>query len=471
MNTVAKPVQTREQTAALESAIGELRALLGDRLSTQPQIRAQHGHGEAFYPALPPDAVAFPESTEETAAIVRICAKHRVPIIPFGAGTSLEGHVCAPHGGVCVSTARMDRILESRSEDLLCHVEAGVTRETLNRYLRDEGTFFPMDPGADATLGGMAATRASGTNAVRYGTMRENVIALTVVLPNGEVMRTARRARKSAAGYDLTRLFVGSEGTLGIITEVTVRLYGLPETTAVARCAFPDLRAATDTVIQTIQLGVPIARVELLDTLHVQALNGYSNLDLPESPTLFLEFHGSRASVDEQIATVRAIASDHGTSGYVSETDPERCRRLWKARHDAYHAAKSLRPGRSVWSTDVCVPISRLSDCLAETHRDLAGSRLLAPIVGHVGDGNFHMSMLLDPDDPEDMAEARRLHERLVERALRMDGTCTGEHGVGMGKRGYLLAEHGPVALQAMRSIKAALDPLGIMNPGKVLLD
>jgi D-lactate dehydrogenase (cytochrome) len=452
----------------LDDLIRELRDLLGERFSTAAAVRAQHGKDESFHTAQPPDAVAFPNSTIEVAAIVKACAARRVPVIPFGAGTSLEGGVGAPMGGVCIDTTGMDRILRIGAEDMDATVEAGVTRKRLNQDLRDTGLFFAVDPGADATLGGMAATRASGTNAVRYGTMRENVLNLTVVLADGRVVRTAARARKSAAGYDLTRLFVGSEGTLGVITEVTVRLYGIPEAISAAVCSFPTVDAAVDTCIRAIQCGVPVARVELLDEVQMDAVNRYAGLDYPLRPALFFEFHGTPDGVREQAATVQDIAAGHDGSNFEWALRPEDRTRLWQARHDAYYAALALKPGAVGWSTDVCVPISRLAACISETRAELAAAAVLATIVGHVGDGNFHVIFVLDPDRPEELAEAKRLNERIVARALAMGGTCTGEHGVGAGKMEFLAAEHGE-ALAVMRALKRTLDPDNLMNPGKVL--
>ncbi len=450
------------------SLLVSLRQLLGDRLSTSPAVCAHHGKDESYHAPHAPDAVAFAHSTEEVAAIVKICADHKTPVIAFGTGTSLEGHVAALAGGICVDMSQMNRILRINAADLDASVEAGVTRKQLNEHLRDTGLFFPIDPGADASLGGMAATRASGTNAVRYGTMRENVLALTVVLADGRVIRTARRARKSAAGYDLTRLFVGSEGTLGIITEVTLRLYGIPEAISAAVCAFPNIEGAVDTVILTIQNGVPVARIELLDECQMAAINKYSKLDHKVAPTLFFEFHGSPAGVAEQAETVKAIASEHGGDDFRWATTSEERSKLWQARHDAYYAALALRPGSKGWATDVCVPISRLAECITETKRDLAQSPLPYALVGHVGDGNFHLVFMIDPDRPEEVAEASRLNDRMVARALAMEGTSTGEHGVGYGKMDFLIAEHGE-AVSVMRTIKKALDPDGILNPGKIV--
>jgi len=457
------------RTTFPDDLAAELRALLGDRLSTGDAVRAQHGKDESYHEPHPPDAVAFPNTTDEVVAIVRACAKRRVPIVPFGVGTSLEGGVGALQGGLCIDTSGLDRILRIGREDMDATVEAGVTRKRLNAELRDTGLFFPIDPGADATIGGMAATRASGTNAVRYGTMRENVLNLKVVLADGSVVTTAKRARKSAAGYDLTRLFVGSEGTLGVITEVTLRLYGIPEATAAAVCAFPSVDDAVKTCIATIQAGVPVARVELLDETQMSACVRYAKLDYAVAPTLFLEFHGSPAGVREQAETVEAIAAEHGGAGFQWATRAEDRSRLWQARHDALYAALALRPGARAWSTDVCVPISRLADCIGETRADLAGSAIPATIVGHVGDGNFHVIFLIDPNRPEEFAEAKRLNERLVRRALAMDGTSTGEHGIGAGKRAWLAEEHGLEGAALMRTLKHALDPLDLLNPGKVV--
>jgi D-lactate dehydrogenase (cytochrome) len=402
------------------------------------------------------------------AAIVKLCAGHRTPVIAFGAGTSLEGQVAALNGGISVDLSQMNRILQVNAEDLDATVEAGVTRKQLNEHLRDTGLFFPIDPGADASLGGMAATRASGTNAVRYGTMRENVLSLTVVLADGRVIRTARRARKSAAGYDLTRLFVGSEGTLGLITELTLRLYGIPEAISAAVCAFPSLEDAVNSVIETIQLGVPVARIELLDEAQMAAINKYSKLDHKVAPTLFFEFHGSASGVAEQSETVKSIAADNGGEGFRWATTVEERSKLWQARHDAYYAALALRPGSKGWATDVCVPISRLAQCIRETKQDLAQSSVPCALVGHVGDGNFHLVFMIDPNRPEEIAEAARLNNRMVTRALAMEGTCTGEHGVGYGKMDFLVAEHGE-AISVMGMIKRALDPDNLLNPGKIL--
>jgi len=456
------------QTVMTVGALEDLRALLGDRLSTSQAVREHHGKDVTYHAGHPPDAVAFAESTEEVAEIVRVCAAYKVPIIPYGTGTSLEGHIAALHGGVCIDLGRMNRILEVNDQDLDCRVQAGVTRKQLNEHLRDTGLFFPIDPGADASLGGMTATRASGTNAVRYGTMRENVLGLTAVMSDGRVVRTGGRARKSSAGYDLTRLLVGSEGTLAVITEVQLKLQGIPEAISSAVCDFESLKGAVDTVILTIQSGIPVARIELLDEVQMDACNRYSDLDYPVRPTLFFEFHGSPGGVHEQSESVAAIAAELGGGDFRWATRQEDRSKLWQARHDAYWAAKALRPGAEGWATDVCVPISRLAECLLATKQDIRDSDVLAPIVGHVGDGNFHLVYLIDLNKPEEIAKAERLNERMVNRAIAMGGTCTGEHGIGYGKIAFLQAEQGE-AVTVMRQIKRALDPDNIMNPGKVL--
>jgi D-lactate dehydrogenase (cytochrome) len=447
--------------------IEQLKALLGERLSTSQAVREQHGRDESFHAAKAPDAVAFATSTEEVAQIVRLCAQAGVPVIPFGTGTSLEGHVAALHGGISLDVSRMNDVIEVNAEDLDCRVQAGVTRKQLNEHLRDTGLFFPIDPGADASIGGMAATRASGTNAVRYGTMRENVLGMTVVTADGRVIRTGGRARKSAAGYDLTRLFVGSEGTLGVITEVQVRLYGIPEAVSAAVCSFDDMEGAVHTVILAIQMGIPIARIELLDESQMDAVNRYSKFNYPLLPTLFFEFHGTERGVAEQVEQIDELAKEHGGSGFEWATKAEDRNRLWQARHDAYYAALALKPGTKGWATDVCVPISKLADCLLQTRRDVEESGLIAPMVGHVGDGNFHLVFLVDTDDEEQMQRASEVNDRMVVRAIDMGGTCTGEHGVGYGKIKYLKHEHGE-AMSVMRAVKQALDPQGIMNPGKI---
>ena len=455
--------------ADLEAALNGLEDILGERLSRSPALCEQHGRGEAHHAARLPDAVAFARSTDEVARIVALCATHEVPVIPFGAGTSLEGHVAALRGGVSLDLTGMNRIVAVHPQDLDCTVEAGVTRKQLNAHLRDQGVFFPIDPGADATIGGMAATRASGTNAVRYGTMKENVLGLTVVTADGRVIRTGGRARKSSAGYDLTRLFVGSEGTLGVITEITLKLYGIPEATSAAVCAFPSLEAAVRTVIETIQAGVPVARIELLDALQMQACIAFSKLEnMKAAPTLFYEFHGSEAGVREQAETAQVLAEEHGGEGFAYATRAEDRNHLWQARHDAYYAALGLRPGAKGWATDACVPISALAEAVTAAAADVAETGLLAPIVGHVGDGNFHLTILIDPDDPAELEQAKAVNKRLVRRAIAAGGTCTGEHGIGMGKLDSLEEEHGP-AVAVMATLKHAMDPKGIMNPGKVV--
>jgi D-lactate dehydrogenase (cytochrome) len=437
-------------------------------VSTAVAIREQHGRDESHHEPVAPDAVVFARSTMEISKIIKVCAEFGVPVIPFGAGTSLEGHIAALHGGISLDVTQMNRILRVSTADLDCTVEAGVTRKRLDGYLRDTGLFFPIDPGADASLGGMAATRASGTNAVRYGTMRENVLSLTVVLADGRVIRTARRARKSAAGYDLTRLFVGSEGTLGVITEITLRLYGIPEAVLSAVCSFPSIEAAVNTVITAIQAGVPMARIELLDDICMAAANSYSRLSYPVAPTLFFEFHGTQQGVEEQVTQLKEFARENEGTEFLWAVTSEERNRLWQARHNLMYAVMARRPSARVWSTDVCVPISRLAECIAKSAQDIKAASLIAGITGHVGDGNFHIGYLIDPSKPEEIAEAARLNERLVARAIEMDGTCTGEHGVGYGKIDFLLAEHGE-AMSVMRSIKQALDPQNIMNPGKIL--
>lgn len=453
---------------AVGSAIGELDLILGDRLLTDEAALRAHTHTTTGLPAQLPDAVALPETTEEVARIVKVAASFGAPLIPFGAGSSLEGHVNAPFGGISVDLRRMNRVLAVRPSDLDCTVEAGVTREQLNDRLRGEGYFFPVDPGANSTLGGMAATRASGTTTVRYGSMRDNVISLKAVMADGSVVTTAGRARKSAAGYDLTRLLIGSEGTLGIITELTLRIYGLPASIAGGYCPFPSIGAACDATILAIQSGIPVARIELLEPVQIRASNRYSNLSLAEVPSLFLEFHGTEAAVAEQATAFGAIAAKFGGGPFEWDSRPEERERFWKARKDAFWAATALRPDARTTSTDVCVPLSRLADCVRETEADLKGHGLVAPILGHVGDGNFHVLLAVDWDDPSEAARADAFMKRLAERAIAMDGTCTGEHGVGQGKMAYLAAEHG-AGVPVMRAIKTALDPLGIMNPGKIL--
>ena len=466
--TAKHAVLSTPDRKAVEAAIGALHARFGNRVVTSRSVREQHANTLTWIENQPPDAVVFPQSSDEVAEIVRICAQHRVPVIPFGTGTSLEGHINAPFGGISVDFRDMNRVLAVHVEDLDCVVEPGVTRKQLNEHLRDQGLFFPIDPGADASIGGMAATRASGTNAVRYGTMKDNVLALKVVLANGNTITTSRRAKKSSSGYDLTRLFVGSEGTLGVITEVTLRLHGIPEAIAGGVCPFPSVEAACNATIATIQSGIPVARIELLDDIQVKASNAYSKLALPETPCLFLEFHGTERGVAEQSERFGEIAADHGGGPFEWAARAEDRTRLWQARHDAYWACIALRPGAKAFATDVCVPLSRLAECVTETQRDIAENGLLSPIVGHVGDGNFHCSVLIDMDNPAEVAAAKGFSERLVERALAMEGTCTGEHGVGQGKMKYLPAEHGE-ALTVMRALKGALDPDGVMNPGKLV--
>ena len=457
-----------------EAMLAALRQRFGDCCSTAAAVCAQHGRDESTYPVMPPDAVVFCESTEDVAAVVALAAEHDVPVIPYGTGSSLEGHLLAVQGGISVDVSRMAAVLQINAEDLTVTVQAGVTREQLNREIRDTGLFFPIDPGANASLGGMAATRASGTNAVRYGTMRENVLGLTVVTARtgqgSEVIRTGTRAKKSSAGYDLTRLFVGSEGTLGVMTEITLKLYPLPEAVSAAICHFPSIDAAVRTTIQVIQMGVPIARCELLDAHAIRGVNAYSKLTLREAPMLLMEFHGSPASVAEQAATVQDIARDHGGEDFEWARTPEDRTRLWTARHKAYFAALQMRPGCRSLSTDTCVPISCLAESINESVAEAEAAGLPYWVVGHVGDGNFHLSYLLDPDSAEEAATAERLSELMVQRAIRLGGTCTGEHGIGLHKIGYLVDEAGAGAVAVMRAIKQAIDPKNIMNPGKIFV-
>jgi D-lactate dehydrogenase (cytochrome) len=455
-----------EAVAAVTRALA---ASFGNRLVTSLAVRQQHGHTLTWIPNQPPDAVVFPQSTGEVAEIVKLCGAHGVPVIAFGTGTSLEGHVNAPFGGVCVDMSQMKQIIAVHGEDLDCVVEAGVTRKELNENLRDQGLFFPIDPGADASLGGMAATRASGTNAVRYGTMKDNVLALTAVMADGSIVKTSTRARKTSAGYDLTRLLVGSEGTLGIITEVTLKLHGIPEAISAGVCPFPSVKAACDATIVTIQSGLPVARIELLDDVMIRGVNLHSKLGLPETTMLFVEFHGSEAGVKEQAERFGEIAAEYGGGPFDWATKAEDRSKLWQARHDAYWAAKALRPGFDSVATDVCVPISRLAECVEETKRDIDAMGLIAPIAGHVGDGNFHTQPIVDLNDPEEVARSQGFIDRLVKRALAMGGTCTGEHGVGQKKIKYLEAEHGAPALAVMRTLKRSLDPQNILNPGKII--
>ena len=456
-------------TGKVNSVIEILQRRFGDRFTTNQTVRERHGTDESHHATMAPDAVVFPNKRAEVQQIIQLCSEHDTPVIPFGVGTSLEGHITALRGGISLDLSNMNSVLRVNAEDLDVTVEAGVTRKQLNQHLRDTGLFFPIDPGADATIGGMSATRASGTNAVRYGTMRDNVLSLGVVLPDGRYIRTGKRARKSSAGYDLTRIFVGSEGTLGAITDVTLRLYGIPETISSAVCTYPTINDAVNAVILIIQSGIPIARVELIDEVQMQALNRFSGLGYAELPTLFFEFHGTQTGVAEQIKSVRSISDDFGGADFAWASKPEERSKLWKARHDAHYANMQLRPGAKAWPTDVCVPISRLAQCIAETRDDIERSGLLAPIVGHVGDGNFHVDMVLDLDDAGEVARATALNKRLVSRALSMDGTCTGEHGVGLGKIDSLEEEHGDIALDVMRCLKHAMDPKNIMNPGKIV--
>jgi len=451
-----------------QSVVGELRTLLGERVSVSPAVREHHGKDESYFPYAPPDAVVFPESTEEVRDVVDICRRHRVPMIPYGVGTSLEGHILAIRGGVCIDMSRMNQVLAVHEEDLDAVVQAGVTRKQLNEYIKHTGLFFPIDPGADATLGGMSATRASGTNAVRYGTMRENVLSLKVVLGDGRIIQTARRAKKSSAGYDLTRLFVGSEGTLGIITEVTVKLHPVQAAMSAALCAFPAIEGAAKTVIQTLQMGVPIARSELLCATTMAALNRYNKMSYREAPTLLLEFHGTEASVIEQAETVQEIARDNGGLDFQWATKAEERSKLWEARHHAYFACLQLKPGARALSTDVCVPISRLAECIVETAKDIEKASMPIPLFGHVGDGNFHCVILVDPNNEADVAEAKAFNVRVVKRALAMEGTCTGEHGIGIGKQSYLAEELGE-AVDLMRDLKRTFDPENLLNPGKIV--
>lgn len=459
----------RPLPAAVERVKTALIARFGNKFVASYAVRKQHANTTTWLPNEPPDAVVYAGSTEDVQAIVKICAEHKVPVIPFGTGTSLEGHVNAPFGGISIDMMEMNKVLAVHPEDLDCVIEPGVTRKKLNEHLRDQGLFFPVDPGADASLGGMTSTRASGTNAVRYGTMKDNVLSLKAVLANGEVLRTARRAKKSSAGYDLTRLFVGSEGTFGVITEITLRLAGIPEAISAGVCPFPSVEAACNATIATIQSGIPVARIELLDALQVKACNAYSKLNLKETPTLFLEFHGSEASVAEQSERFGEIAAELGGGPFDWATKAEDRNKLWQARHDAYWAVIGLRAGANAFATDVCVPISRLAECVTATQQDIKDFNLVAPIVGHVGDGNFHVSVLMDMSDADEVGRGRQFHERLVARSLSMDGTCTGEHGVGEGKMKYLEAEHGKIGVDLMRTLKRSLDPDNILNPGKIV--
>ena len=472
MNTISEmhaAHRARPDARAVTDLVSALAAEYGERAVTSRAVRDQHGHGEGMADSALPDVVVFPHTDEEVAGIVRLCHAARVPVIAFGVGTSLEGHVAALYGGVCMDLSQMNRMLEINVGDLDCRVQAGVTREQVNAELKGTGLFFPIDPGANATIGGMAATRASGTNAVRYGTMRDNVMGLTVVTPDGRLIHTGGRARKSSAGYDLTRLYVGAEGTLGIITEIQLRLYGVPEAIAAAVCQFDDLTGAVDSVIVAMQMGIPVARIELLDEAQMDACIRYSKLTgFAAKHTLFFEFHGSEAGVAEQSAQMEAITAEHGGGAFEWATQPEDRTRLWKARHAAYYASLALQPGRQGLATDACVPITRLTDCIMETKADIEASGITATIVGHVGDGNFHLVVLFDPNDPADRERADALAKRVSLRAIAMGGTCTGEHGIGVHKLDALVAEHGE-AVDVMRTIKRALDPFNIMNPGKTV--
>ncbi|WP_282169009.1 FAD-binding oxidoreductase [Ruegeria atlantica] len=452
----------------IEAAVGILKQKFGDRLQTGQAIREQHGHTTTWIENQSPDAVVFPHSTEEVSEIVKTCAMHKVPVIAFGTGTSLEGHVNAPAGGISVDLTQMNKVLAVNPGDLDCVVQPGVTREDLNTHLRDQGLFFPIDPGANASLGGMAATRASGTNAVRYGTMKDNVLSLEAVMPDGQIIRTGHRAKKSSAGYDLTRLLIGAEGTLGIITELTLRLQGIPEAITSARCSFPSVDAACQAVMMTIQYGVPVARIELLDEMSVQAANAYSGLSLPETPLLLLEFHGSENGAVEQSETFNQIAEEFGGTDFAATSTTEERNKLWQARHDMYWASLQLRPGARGISTDVCVPISRLAECVTATQDKARELGLMAPVVGHVGDGNFHSLLLIDMENADEVSKADQFVGWLNDLAISMEGTCTGEHGIGQGKQPYLVKELGP-AVTYMTAIKKALDPDNIMNPGKIL--
>jgi D-lactate dehydrogenase (cytochrome) len=466
VNHPVPPLAVRRTFPA--ALLDALKTAFAERVSTTAAVREHHGRDESPFDPQLPDAVVFVTSTDEVQTVVRLCAEHSVPVIPYGNGSSLEGHLLAVQGGVSIDMSGLNQVLSIDAEDLTVTVQPGISRKQLNEALKDTGLFFPIDPGADASIGGMSATRASGTNAVRYGTMRENVLGLTVVLADGRVIKTGTRARKSSAGYDLTRLFVGSEGTLGVIVEITVRLYPQPEAVSAAVCAFPSMGDAVRATIETIQMGVPVARVEFLDSLAVRAINRHSNLTFRESPMLFFEFHGTESSVKEQAETVQEIVAQNNGTDFEWATRPEDRSRLWNARHNAYFAMLQLKPGSRAVTTDVCVPISRLAECVIETEQDLKASTLPCPIVGHVGDGNFHVAMLLDPAKPEEFEEAERINHRIVARALRMGGTCTGEHGVGLHKMGFMIEEHGEDAIGVMRSIKHALDPKNLMNPGKI---
>lgn len=465
MNEIARIIPSLGKQT--ETVIALLSDRYGDQLTCNATIRQQHANSTSWHPVESPDAVFFATSTEEVAEVVKLCAAHAVPLIPYGTGTSLEAGVNAPFGGITLDLSRMNAILTVNEDDMDCAVQAGVTRKQLNTHLRSTGLQFPIDPGADASIGGMASTRASGTSAVRYGTMKDNILALTVVMPDGTICKTGTRARKSSAGYDMTRLFIGAEGTLGVITELTVKLHGIPPAIAVAVCAFPDLASACNTVIASIRYGLTLGRIELMDDVQIRACNAYSKLDMQEKPTLFVEFGGTELAVKEQVETFRELAEEFGCESFDNASAPDDRSRLWAARHDVYWACLQLRPGSKFLATDVCVPISRLADCMVETHADIAETGLVAPIVGHVGDGNFHVSVMAMTEDAEEMTRTKAFINRLNRRAIAMDGTCTGEHGIGEGKREFLVEELG-ATVGYMRQLKATLDPNNIMNPGKI---
>ncbi|MEH2509032.1 D-lactate dehydrogenase (cytochrome) [Nitrobacteraceae bacterium AZCC 1564] len=467
MNKIARTGSTKPGSERIATVISILSQRFGDQLSCNPIIREQHANSTSWHPIETPDAVFFARSTEDVAEVVKLCASHAVPIIPYGTGTSLEAGVNAPFGGVTLDLSQMNAILAVNEDDMDCVVQAGVTRKQLNTHLRSTGLHFPIDPGADASIGGMASTRASGTSAVRYGTMKDNILALTVVMPDGTICKTGTRARKSSAGYDMTRLFIGAEGTLGVITELTVKLHGIPPEIAVAVCAFPDLASACNTVIASIRYGLTLGRIELLDAVQIRACNAYSKLTMQEKPTLFVEFGGSESAVAEQVKLFRELADEFGCNSFENASSPEERSRLWTARHDVYWACLQLRPGSKFIATDVCVPISRLADCMLETHADIERTGLVAPIVGHVGDGNFHVSVMANTENADEMTKTKAFIDRLNRRAIAMDGTCTGEHGIGEGKREFLKEELG-ATVTYMRQLKATLDPHNIMNPGKI---